>query len=68
MTYTWKPTAEIIWGVLVAVVTSLAISMQAGDPTVLANPATWITGAIAAAVRAGLGALLSVLGTQGGSS
>lgn len=68
MTYTWKPTPEIIWFVLTAIVGALTAAVTSQGATPPTDWHAWAIGAAAAAVRAVLGVLLSVMGPKTGGS
>ncbi len=65
MTYTFRPTPELIWFILTALVTTIAQAVASQGATPPTDWHAWGIGVAAAAVRAVLGVVIHVLGTSG---
>ena len=64
-TYEYKPRPELIWAVLIAVLTPLLVALSTFDPDTIGDYRVWAAGVGAAMVRALGGALLAILSQPG---
>lgn len=62
--YDFKVDQELLWFLLVAVLTALASALVEFDPSAVTDWRAWAVGLAAACVRAAAGALLAWLGAR----